>query len=613
MRNALTRNSMVVPLMVWYLSCPGSGSSINNEVVEGIVDDQIENVIESIPCIDSFTCPEGMKCDTAAHICAYCLVDEDCGKGYRCIGGECMKGQGCGGKTPCPPPLVCDENNEVCVECLKDLDCPQGFICKNKACVKKPEDCTKDMICPEGKVCDTAFGVCVECLEDKDCKNSFYCLKATHECKKQNCLVGTKTCVENTVMICNHNGSGWDILKECKQGQMCSNGVCVDGCKPNCAGKQCGSDGCGGVCGVCQGDEVCLNGKCESLMPCSWAANQCMMQCNGGFDDCVKECSGQLGQVEKVEFMDFISCIKKNCIGSGAGLFLCLSQAIESKMCKKEVDACLKCIPNCSGKECGPNGCGGICGVCKGSSQCVNFKCLEQCVPDCKDKECGEDGCGGVCGVCLNGSYCKDGKCIGGQGSMDCKQGLQCMSACFGDEVCMNKCYYQMTEDGQAKIKALFECYKEYCDNVPQWEYITCMESYCWAEYQGCIGSVCIPNCMLPNGTMKECGSDGCGGSCGQCPYGCVCTNKGQCSCGKEKFCLDIYNCVGSCTIPNQSCLSTCISGSNQVSQQLFMQLVQCITSVCGVPPNKDCVKKVIMDSCKKEYNACAQDGILLL
>lgn len=37
---------------------------------------------------------------------------------------------------------------------------------------------------------------------------------------------------------------------------------------------------------------------------------------------------------------------------------------------------------------------------------------LEGCVPDCEGKECGDDGCGGSCGQCEMGYYCDDGICV---------------------------------------------------------------------------------------------------------------------------------------------------------------------------------------------------------
>ena len=39
-------------------------------------------------------------------------------------------------------------------------------------------------------------------------------------------------------------------------------------CIPECAGKQCGPDGCGQICGTCLPDETCSNGNCLCLPPC---------------------------------------------------------------------------------------------------------------------------------------------------------------------------------------------------------------------------------------------------------------------------------------------------------------------------------------------------------
>ncbi len=64
------------------------------------------------------------------------------------------------------------------------------------------------------------------------------------------------------------------------------------------------------------------------------------------------------------------------------------------------------CTPQCTGKECGPDGCGGSCGTCgseltcDGSGQCV------ACTPQCAGKQCGPDGCGGQCGACGTGEVC---------------------------------------------------------------------------------------------------------------------------------------------------------------------------------------------------------------
>src|SRR3954463_11108731 len=36
------------------------------------------------------------------------------------------------------------------------------------------------------------------------------------------------------------------------------------GCTPQCAGKQCGADGCGGSCGTCGLGTVCLSDTCQN-------------------------------------------------------------------------------------------------------------------------------------------------------------------------------------------------------------------------------------------------------------------------------------------------------------------------------------------------------------
>lgn len=66
------------------------------------------------------------------------------------------------------------------------------------------------------------------------------------------------------------------------------------------------------------------------------------------------------------------------------------------------------CIPDCTGKECGLNGCDGQCGTCKTGLECIANKCI--CIPDCADKKCGSNGCGGQCGTCPAYSQCIDKK-----------------------------------------------------------------------------------------------------------------------------------------------------------------------------------------------------------
>jgi len=109
-------------------------------------------------------------------------------------------------------------------------------------------------------------------------------------------------------------------------------------CTPVCVDKECGDDGCGGVCGVCAaGTPTCASGKCVA-----------------------------------------------------------------------------SCVPKCDAVECGDDGCGGVCGTCPAAvPKCQAGKCISACSPACSGKECGNDGCGGLCGKCGDDSVCDNsGKCV---------------------------------------------------------------------------------------------------------------------------------------------------------------------------------------------------------
>jgi hypothetical protein len=50
----------------------------------------------------------------------------------------------------------------------------------------------------------------------------------------------------------------------CPTGQTCTTTGC---CTPDCAGKMCGDDGCGGSCGTCTSPDTCENGQCTCVTP----------------------------------------------------------------------------------------------------------------------------------------------------------------------------------------------------------------------------------------------------------------------------------------------------------------------------------------------------------
>ena len=74
------------------------------------------------------------------------------------------------------------------------------------------------------------------------------------------------------------------------------------------------------------------------------------------------------------------------------------------------VDGC--CTADCTGKECGDDGCGGSCGTCP-LDNCDLATGTCPCVPDCSGKTCGSDGCGGSCGACPDGTSCESAYVVG--------------------------------------------------------------------------------------------------------------------------------------------------------------------------------------------------------
>ena len=76
----------------------------------------------------------------------------------------------------------------------------------------------------------------------------------------------------------------------------CLDGVCV--CKPNCDGRECGGDGCGGSCGECSDGETCQDGtcapkpvkcgdeSCNGIETCCTCPEDCGSCCSNDACDC---------------------------------------------------------------------------------------------------------------------------------------------------------------------------------------------------------------------------------------------------------------------------------------------------------------------------------------
>lgn len=177
---------------------------------------------------------------------------------------------------------------------------------------------------------------------------------------------------------------------DCAQGDHCvqdSSGTwCApipDGCVLICDQSQCGLDGCGGICGLCDEGTLCNQGACEveatCTTTCQMAQYDCDLVCG---HDCGTCPSGQ-------------SCKEGQCV----------------------------CMPACAGNGCGEtDGCGGKCTGCQENAMCNTgtWTC------DCPGPWCG-DAC------CELNETCVQGACSEMVIAPDCPEPV--LSIAEGDKV----------------------------------------------------------------------------------------------------------------------------------------------------------------------------------
>ena len=482
-------------------------------------------------------CPAGESCNASGQ-CEGCTPN--------CTGKECG-GDGCGGFCGnCPTGESCNANGQ----CDAQTDPCEGLsyegCCDGDLLKWCESDQVQTMNCPSGTCgwsanqgfynCETAGGEDPSGLNPKDCNG------CTPDCNGKEC--GGDGC----------GGS----CGGCPVGEACNAGQCV-GCTPDCNGKACGSDGCGGSCGSCPPGENCnasfqcvgttdpcggmtFEGCCDGSI-LKWCENEeiveidcgdndppndtCGWREDAGYYDC-----GQTGAEPTGQFpIDCPGPCAPDCAGKACGDDGCggsCGACPAGEACKNF--QCVGCNPDCAGKACGDDGCGGSCGACQAGEKCENFQCVG-CNPDCAGKACGDDGCGGSCGACQAGENCENFQCVG------CNP--DCADKACGDDGCGGSC-------GDCPGDKPF-CVTGVCvENCnPDCTGKQCGDNGCGGSCgkcsadQQCVNGICQQQTLPDTGNQdtactadcigKTCGSNGCGGTCGNCPVGFVCNFQGQC------------------------------------------------------------------------------------
>jgi hypothetical protein len=293
-----------------------------------------------------------------------------------------------------------------------------------------------------------------------------------------------------------YDGGGWC---DCAPGVECVDGECV--CVPDCTWEACGAwDGCGGIC------------RCgEAGVPVDDDGGTCARQCVG--------------------------------------------------------------VP-CDGAD----GCGGLCG-CAPGGVCEAGAC--RCVPDCTGRECGDDGCGGTCGECEGGRPCapdaprvaQDGFTAPCLVDEDCRPGLACH---LEPDALEGRCD---CGDGARWDEAWRRCMPTPCDEAGRCgARLLCIAGFCVAPERP--GVCCRPMCE-----GRECGDDGCGGTCGDCAEGRECrsalcvdpTQPPLCrACDREGDCPDGWFCRPIAEAGHRFCTRLCDRSARCPDD------FECRNSLCG-------------------------------
>lgn len=226
--------------------------------------------------------------------------------------------------------------------------------------------------------------------------------------------------------------------------------------------------------------------------------------------------------------------------------------------------ACAKCpTADCTGKECGDDGCGGNCGTCNTQdtcdglmwnppTSCQNGHCVGAAVQNCEDQNpCTTDSCvpgqgctyqesadGQTCiiGSCSGLVWTQPGACKGGKCQMgdqqSCDDGYDCTTdSCSSLKGCAStlKPGYCLLGGCYQSGEALSSNACKVCNSASPDSWAEAADETSCGYGLWCQGGACV---CKPDCTGKQCGNDGCGGICSPgCTGNKVCSG-GQCVCG---------------------------------------------------------------------------------
>ncbi|GAB4297851.1 MAG: hypothetical protein Kow0090_13170 [Myxococcota bacterium] len=558
-------------------------------------------------------------------------------------------GDPCYDDKECKPPAVCinyfcdlasdsddDDNNDDNTTQDDDTGDDTGDDVAPEADAGK-EGCKTDFDCRGGFYCDAQSGKCYpgsgeDCMDTSECPDGEEC--KFFRCRKVEGGDGGGGSIGASDDDDNDSDTGGgdayeDVGEDDAGDDDVDGGGDEDVCVPDCKGKVCGADGCGGSCGECGKNSFCEGGACK----CLYSPSKCGEVCCANGEECIND----------------VCCPNEvfgKCAQEGAVVCEAKTPSVKYRECEK-ANGCLvwSDYESCPG--------GGVCrgeGVC-GSDECGGgqAKCegndVYKCSPDDdmlffvwkKEQTCATACLNGKCTGCVTDNDCiaptpfcePIGKtCVECTKSGDCPPHLKYCDTytgsckeCSTDSHCQsfarcdtqtNTCKCVYTQCGSACCDSGYVCYPNVCCKPK-----TCADvgSACGTLSDGCGGTIdcsCSPGNVCYQGACCKpktcadypngCGvlSDGCGGTVNcSCSPGDTCYN-GQCC--KPKTCADYPTSCGSLS---NGCGGTvnCNCGSKQV----------CVNNACQCedaswwlyPGTKHCY----FLGCWKSGSSCVAEG----
>lgn len=428
------------------------------------------------------------------------------------VDGGCIDGEPCDDGDPCTVDDVCCAG-ECCSGDAKD--CDDGDVCTLDGCdaagqcVHDPVivECDDGDPCTVGDICSLA-GECLAGTEELPCDDG-------NECTDDSCVPGAGCDFSANTLPCDDG----DL---CTTGDQCEEGACKPG-EYDCGCKD------DAECELLDDDDLCNGGfycnknetppLCEihpaSIVECElMPAEDCVIyECEPSTGDCIP-----IPTEDNIQCNDGNACTDQDVCIAGMCIGTPMASCGVGAPCAGPLDCMvgLTCFGGMPGGYCTKLNC--MLFGCPDGAVCdeVNDGDINLCLQECDgDGDCRvEDGHG-----CKDtgGCWCGEEVCVGGE--LDC----------IGDLAGMCNSCGSALEPG----------------------FQNCVELDLICEAGECVE--CQPDCV-----DKECGDDGCGGSCGDCvdPEWCIVeTGLCDCVCGPDDS--PVCDPGTGITYPN-SCEATC-------------------------------------------------------